>query len=161
MGGLAAAYGGAGGAMAGGPPRFGGGAYGQVQQPSPHYLPPPMHNAQPFGAGRQQSYGQPFGSQTQQQQQPQNQYAPPVPAHGMQNTDFMNAGTGGQQPYLGNNSGHGALPIPGGYIAPPPPMNSGVQPPAPVAGPPQGGYSVFNPSTDRVVAADSTSSAVL
>lgn len=142
------------------PPRYGGG----YAQPPTQYARPSGHYGQPFGGGGVQNFSpQPFG---QAPQHPQVHHSPPPPHQGHGGQAFA-------PPLVNVNNGVGgntALPMPGGYAHPsargsvPPPAGF---PPADGAfgnggrGARGGGYSVFNPSTDRVVAADSTSNAVL
>lgn len=143
------------------PPRYGGYA-----QPPAQYAMPSGHYGQPFGGGVQNFSPQPFG-QVPQHPQVHHGAPPPQAAH---------QGHGGQAfapPLVSVNKRverNNPLPMPGGYA------HQSVRGPAPPpAGFPSadnvsgdggrgaggGGYGVFNPSTDRVVAADSTSNAVL
>lgn len=147
--------------------------------PPPMVGPPPMAGQSSDGYAPAQArsqyaspqagyYGQPYGGsgamQTSFGQQPFAQ--PPPPAANQQSAmpayprppSNMNGGVG---------EGRGSLPSPGGYAYTPPGMGSAALPSTASpenesrGGGAGGGYHVFNPSTDRVVAADSTSNAVL
>lgn len=120
------------------------------------------------GGGVRHNFGQqPFG-QPPPQEQHQQQIAPPRPA-----AYHQSASQTYPVPHSNLNSSTpggsvNPLPTPGRY--PYPPTGAGFAPPRASLPPAEnysegrnggGGYSVFNPATDRVVAADSTSSAVL
>lgn len=138
-----------------GPPPNNSGYAQQQPQPRPQYGMMPQQQQQAPGGG-QGHYGQPFG-------------APPPPAAPQgyhQASRPSNVGVSGAP----SSGGGGApLPTPGGYAYPPPAAGAGgggagPSPPPPAGGGRgvgAGGYGgAFNPTT-TVVAADSTSSAVL
>lgn len=124
---------------------FGGNQYG---------MPPAGYYGQPFGGGGGVQHGvmQPIVGQQPLGQQPPP--PPPPPAAGHQQVAHA---------YPAPSANPNPLPMPGahGYQ----PAGGGARQPAAFGasggGDGGGGFSVFNPATDRVVAADSTSSAVL
>lgn len=160
-----------------GPPIFSGGGFGQsmshpsapggappaapVGAPPPHpppsqYLPQLSQYRNPYSGG--QSYGQPFGHRPSQAPQPPA--GAPSSLSGVAAHPHGAHGSAQHQPLYGGGPHMSVVESSSSNVA-----GSAARVNRPGAsmggGPPTAVYNVFNPTTDCVVAADSTSSSVL